>query len=191
MHNIGGKYMNKHKMNILSFINEHSSIFTHNFFHQYINGQEVSINSLYYVLNYNDLLVVLSNNMDSTNINELLYIIFFISKLRSYFHFSRKSMEIINIKLVHIENILFNILLEQDNNEIDIDEIINITNKLSSSAKISDDGYIHAYSSGLLRRPSDYEMTKHKSYNNKQTYTKYLCICVKISQISPTILPNS
>lgn len=163
--------MDHMKSKILLFMNEYSSIFTRNFFRENINGEKITINSANYVLDCSEFYALLDRKTNSVNIHELLYMIFFISKLRSYFHFSDKSMEIINIKLVRIENILFNLLLENDNN-IDLDEIINITNDLSTSVKFL-----------------NYEMCKNKSY--KKTYTKFLCICIKIAPIAPisTIIP--
>ena len=105
--------------------------------------------------------------------NELLYIMFFISKMRSQFHFSHPSMEMINIKLVQMENILFNLILESYHHiDIDIDEIIHIANKLSTTAKGS----------------FEHEFIKRTSYN-QQTYTKFFCMCVNISRISSTTIP--
>ena len=164
------RLMNHHKSEILAFLKEHSSIFTREFFRERINGEKITINSLYYVLFCNDFYMFLNNKTDSIDINELLYIMFFISKLRSHFHFSHTPMELINIKLVQIENMLFNLLLENDTYlGIDIDEIINITNTLSTSVKFS-----------------DIETFNKKSY--KQSYTKFCCICIKIVPISTNVI---
>jgi hypothetical protein len=74
-------------------------------------------------------------------------------------------MELVNIKLVHIENMLFNILENENENGINIDAIINITNKLSSMKNLNCEPIKKIY---------------------KHPYTKFFCICMKIVPIDTT-----
>ena len=51
------------------------------FVDMFFNDEKITINSSQYILNHHDFLHVLNNKLDSININELLYIICFISIL--------------------------------------------------------------------------------------------------------------
>jgi hypothetical protein len=165
------------KQKILRLLHDYSSIFTNSFFHKNINDETITLNSSNFKLDHQVFLHLLHNQMDSmdvvsTHIHELLYIILFIAKLRSYFHVSDEVRAEINIRLVYIENIFFTLLLEAGGeDEPDMDELICITNSLSS---------------GKRKSSVNTSQTKHTSCVQRYINCCCFCLCINNPKIAPT-----
>jgi len=127
---------------IIQLFSSNKTIFTEKFFESRIDGRLVHLPSAHitFHLSHQRLTEIITH--ETVSLYDAIYILFFLSHLRTYFHFCTDEYKQINLELVRIENFILNdIITRHDSIKsknikklVDLDEIISISSALSTNA---------------------------------------------------------